>query len=153
MEFHILYQQESTTEGVNFHSLFFILSKGLTEVLMDFLTTHLGEGTVHHTSKGTQYSYVCPFCNDHKERLFVNVDRQVFICHNCETSGRAITLISMLEGITWKQALEQYRSEEGYYKPLPESLEQEVFARLSAKEDTVDSRKYVYPLPEEFILL
>ncbi len=123
-------------------------------MLMDFLTASLGEGTPHHTSKGLQYSYVCPFCSDHKERLFVNVDRQVFICHNCETSGSAITLISMLEGISWKEALEQYRTVEGYDKPLPASLEQEVYSRLLAQgAEELTGNKYVYPLPEEFILL
>lgn len=121
-------------------------------MLLDFLIGRLGNGTPHRTSKGMQYSWMCPLCDDHKERLFVNLDRQVFICHNCQTAGTAITLISLLEGVEWKKALDMYRGLEGYEKPLPEDLEQEVYQRLF-KPDDVETSKYVYPLPDEFILI
>jgi DNA primase len=119
---------------------------------LDYVEATLGEGTYHNTSKGAQYSYCCPFCNDHKERLFVNVDRQVFHCHHCETSGTLITFISMLTGITWHDALNIYREYQGQEYQLPDSLEREVYDKLTAKVE-VEQEKYIHPLPDEFVLL
>lgn len=121
-------------------------------ILLDYLQSHLGDGVPHRTSKGLQYSFMCTLCNDHKDRLFVNMDRQVFICHHCETAGTVITLISLLEGVDWKKSLDIYRDMEGYEKPLPEDLEREVYERLF-KVEAREAPRMVYPLPEEFTLI
>lgn len=117
--------------------------------ISDYLDAALGEGTAHYTSKGLQYSYDCPFCGDTRERLFINVDRQLFHCHNCDTSGTIVTFLSMHSHISWKDALKVYRDYEGYERPLSEDLEQEVYSKLFKQEIVIE--KYVHPLPEEFI--
>lgn len=117
--------------------------------ITDYLDAALGEGVYHNTSKGIQYSYNCPFCSDTRGRLFVNIDRQVFHCHNCDTSGTMITFLSMHSHITWRDALKVFREYEGYEKPLSEDLEKEVYTKLFKPEVKIE--RYVYPLPDEFI--
>lgn len=120
--------------------------------IIDYLDGAFGEGTNHHTSKGHQVSYHCPFCDDRRERLFVNVDRKVFYCHNCEIKGSLVTLISDYANITWKDALNIYREFEGYEVQLPESIEEEVYSKL-IKVPKIEIPTYVHPLPEEFTLI
>lgn len=121
-------------------------------MILDYIQSALGEGTLHSTSKGTQFSFCCPFCNDYKPRLFVNVDRGVYFCHHCESKGTLVSFISDYARIPWKEALKVYREYESYDKPLPASLEEEVYQRL-IKAPEIDTAKYVFPLPEEFILI
>jgi DNA primase len=121
-------------------------------MIVDYLEDLLGEGTAHKTSRGMQYSYKCPICNDWKERLFIHPDRGKYKCHNCDSGGTIITLVSEINHIPWKEALNIYREYEGYEIELPESIESEVLARLIEKP-IIEIPKYVYPLPEEFILI
>lgn len=117
--------------------------------IIDYLESALGEGTPHNTSKGLQYSFDCPFCGDTRERLFINMDRQAFWCHNCQATGTIVTFISMHSHVTWKDALKVFREYEGYERPLSEDLEKEVYSKLFKQEIQVE--KYVHPLPEEYI--
>lgn len=121
-------------------------------MITDYLDSALGESTFHMTSKGEQYSYDCCFCDDRKQRLFVNLDRKVYYCHNCESSGTLVTLISEYASITWQEALSVYREYEGQETALPESIEEEIFSRL-IKVPQIEVPKYIHPLPDEFILL
>ena len=142
---------------INFRPFPFLIGEGRfslgdEEMITDYLDSAFGEGTHHNTSKGTQVSYCCPFCDDRKERMFVNLDRKVFFCHNCEVTGSLVTLISDFTKITWKEALDVYREYEGYEVQLPDSIEEEVYSKL-IKVPKIEVPKFVYPLPEEFILL
>jgi DNA primase len=121
-------------------------------IIIDYLDAVLGEGKPHTTSKGVQYSYQCPICGDWKDRLFVHPDRKVVFCHNCEYANSVITFISDMSNITWKEALNIYREYDGYDVKLPDSLQEEIYARLSSAPEII-KEKYVYPLPEEFILV
>lgn len=117
--------------------------------VIDYIDQSLEGGKPHHTSKGLQYSYNCPFCNDHKPRMFVNVGKQVYYCHHCQATGTLITFISEYARIPWKEALKIYRDYAGYSIQLPESLEDEIYSRLFAEDLEVE--KVPYDLPEEFI--
>ncbi len=119
---------------------------------MDYLDVILGEGTSHSTSKGHQVSYKCPLCGDHKERLFINVDKKVFFCHHCQATGSIVSFISDYTDIAWKDALDIYRQYETYEIKLPESIEEEVYSKL-IEAPTIDIPQYVYPLPEEMIFM
>ncbi len=121
-------------------------------MITDYIDSMLGEGTPHSTSKGMQYSYKCPLCDDHKERLFINVDRKVFKCHNCDEAGTLITFMSIYNHITWHDALDIFREYEGYEQPLPEDIEEEIYSKL-IKVPPIEVPKFVHPLPEEFILM
>lgn len=120
-------------------------------MIIDYLLQVLdGNQTAHHTQKGLQYSFNCPFCNDSRSRLFINIDNQMFYCHNCESAGTLISFISSYNKITWKDALDVYREFQGYNFQLPESLEQEIVLKLMDKKQ-YEQKKIVHDLPEEFI--
>lgn len=121
-------------------------------MIMTYFDSILGEGTHHSTSKGDQYSYKCPYCNDYKERLFVNINRKVYYCHNCEAKGTMIGLLSDINHVTYGEALKIYREYEGEYI-LPEEIENEIYNRLVLKGEELEIPKTAYELPEEFILL
>lgn len=123
-------------------------------MILEYLQSALGEGTSHpNTSRGAQHSFKCPFCSDHKERFFVHWQRQVFYCHNCETTGSLVTFISDYAQISWYDALDVYRQYQTYEFVLPDNLQEEVYARLMPISETIRKEKYVHPLPEEFILI
>lgn len=122
-------------------------------MITDYLDAIIGEGTYHNTSKGTQYSYQCPLCGDYKDRLFVNIDRGKFFCHHCGMGGTTVTLVSLINNITWKEALTVYREYQNDEVELPEDIEHEVYTRLIEGAMEIEIPKFVYPLPEEFILL
>ncbi|WCS68538.1 DNA primase [Bacillus phage vB_BsuM-Goe16] len=118
-----------------------------------YLDAIMGEGEYHRTSKGDQYSYQCPYCSDWKDRLFVNVDRKLYHCHNCKASGTLVGLLSDINHITYSEALKIYREYEGEHK-LPEDIELEVYNRLIVgSTEEIEVPKTAYELPEEFILL
>lgn len=123
-------------------------------MITDYLDAILGEGTYHNTRKGDQYSYKCPLCDDHKERMFVNTTNGKFFCHHCDTGGTTVTLVSIINNITWKEALSVYREYQKFEIELPESIEQEVYDKLiNSKVPDIVVPKFVYPLPEEFTLI
>ncbi|MMZ43646.1 DNA primase [compost metagenome] len=124
-------------------------------MIIDYLDSALGQGTPHpNTSRGLQYSYKCPFCGDYKERLFVHPGRQTFYCHNCESAGSLVTFISDYAQIPWYDALKVYREYVDYDQILPDDLQQEIYTKLMSDIIQAPSKpKYVYPLPEEFVLL
>jgi len=121
-------------------------------MITDYLESLLGEGTPHNTRKGLQYSYECPLCNDHKERLFINVDRGKFFCHHCDAGGTIVTFIALFSNITWKQSLDIYREYQGYEIALPESIEDEIHSML-IELPQIEIPKYVHPLPDEMIFM
>lgn len=118
--------------------------------ILSYIDNALGEGTHHNTSRGYQHSYHCPFCNDYKERLFINPDRQVYFCHNCGAKGTLVAFISNYEHIPWDDALKIYRGYEGYERQLPDSIEEEIYTKLN-NIPTLKENKIAYPLPKEFI--
>jgi len=122
-------------------------------MILDFLEATLGSGTRHDTKKGTQYSYYCPFCGDHRERLFVNIDTHVYWCHNCESTGSTVTFISNYSGISWYDALSVFREYESYERVLPDDLREEIYSKLLPVAHELKKDKHIHPLPEEFILL
>lgn len=120
-------------------------------MLLDYIQDLLQqEGTPHNTSKGYQHSFKCPFCNDSKERLFINFDNKKFWCHNCSTGGTLVTFLSQLTHIPYKDALVVFRLNVGYEKPLPEELEDEIRSRLLNAPPAYQER-YIHPLPKGFI--
>lgn len=127
-----------------------VLGNNRRENILGYIDNALGKGTYKNTSRGPQQSYLCPFCNDHKERMFVNVDRQVYFCHNCGNKGTLVSFISDYEHIPWEDALKVYRGYQGYERQLPDSIEDEIYTKLNTIP-IIDSPKFVYPLPKEFI--
>lgn len=113
------------------------------------LDAEIGEGEYKRTNKGAQFAYSCPFCNDYKPRMFIHYGRQAFYCHNCGEKGTLISFLSKYYGYSWQKALLLYRDHEGYEKPLPDNVEEEIYDRLL----NIDTRanRIIHPLPDEYI--
>ncbi|WIT26452.1 hypothetical protein [Bacillus phage SPO1L4] len=123
-------------------------------MLQLYLDSIMGEGKYHATSKGDEYSYPCRICNDWKDRLFVNMDKKVYKCHNCEAKGTVVDLLSKVNNITYAEALKIFREYHGEMKKLPDDIEMEVYNRLIVgPESEIEVPKMAFELPEEFILL
>lgn len=58
-----------------------------TQKVLQILTTHLGEGTIHR--KG-EMSYFCPACNHYKKKLQVNIKSQKWHCWVCNIRGTGV---------------------------------------------------------------
>ena len=61
------------------------------------------------TKVNNQLRYTCPFCQDHKERLFINDDANskrygLWTCFNCGRSGNFTSLVAQIEGISYDEA-------------------------------------------------
>lgn len=62
---------------------------------------------VHLTRKGRNYFGLCPFHNEKSASFSVSPDRQIFHCFGCGVGGNVYTFLMKIEGITFKEALEQ----------------------------------------------
>ena len=62
---------------------------------------------VHLTRKGRNYFGLCPFHNEKSPSFSVSPDRQIFHCFGCGVGGNVYTFLMKIEGITFKEALEQ----------------------------------------------
>lgn len=122
--------------------------------IINYLDTLMGEGTHKTTSRGTQYSYNCPICGDHKDRLFVHPSKGVCHCHNCGYSHSIVTLIADITKGTWRDSLTIFRTYAGYNFEMPENIENEIFNKLiKLNEEEIDGFRIIHELPEEFILI
>ena len=62
---------------------------------------------VNLTRKGRNYFGLCPFHNVKSPSFSVSPDRQIFHCFGCGVGGNVYTFLMKIEGITFKEALEQ----------------------------------------------
>ena len=62
---------------------------------------------VYLTRKGRNYFGLCPFHNEKSPSFSVSPDRQIFHCFGCGVGGNVYTFLMKIEGITFKEALEQ----------------------------------------------
>jgi len=121
-------------------------------MITEYLESILGRPKdYHNTQKGLQANWDCPFCADRRQRFFVNLDRHVVWCHNCEYGATLITFISDFTHTDFKSALRTFREYEGFLKPLPQSIETEIYEKLFASEISQATNKVIYKLPDEFI--
>lgn len=108
----------------------------------------LGDGKI--TSKGDEIHWNCPFCGDHRKRLFVHLFKHVVFCHNCFYSGSVVKLLANLQGITYQKALKLYQSSYGNGFYVPDSVRDEVLEILKIIDPDKYFTKQAIPLPEEF---
>ena len=61
---------------------------------------------VHLKRSGRNYFGLCPFHNEKSPSFSVSPDKQIFHCFGCGVGGNVINFISKIEGIGFKEAIE-----------------------------------------------
>lgn len=116
-------------------------------MVINYLENLLGRPQV--TSKGDEYHWDCPLCGDRRKRLYVNVNTHSAWCFNCEFRGSIISLISAIEGISFKEALEIYKSHHGVFQ-MPEQIKDEVIQKINKVSYSRYFSKVPVDLPDDY---
>jgi len=88
---------------------------------------------VHLKRKGRNYFGVCPFHNEKSPSFSVSPDRQIFKCFGCGVGGTAYTFLMKIEGITFREAVEQLAERANIQLPKLENNEDTAKEELKAK--------------------
>ena len=88
---------------------------------------------VHLTRKGRNYFGLCPFHNEKSPSFYVSPDRQIFHCFGCGVGGNVYTFLMKIEGITFREALEQLAERANIQLPTLENSADTAREELKAK--------------------
>ena len=88
---------------------------------------------VHLTRKGRNYFGLCPFHNEKSPSFSVSPERQIFHCFGCGVGGNIYTFLMKIEGIGFKDAIEQLAERANIQLPKIENLEEDRKEELKAK--------------------
>lgn len=88
---------------------------------------------VHLTRKGRNYFGLCPFHNEKSPSFSVSPDRQIFHCFGCGVGGNVYTFLMKIEGITFKESLEQLAERANIQLPTLENNADTAKEELKAK--------------------
>lgn len=88
---------------------------------------------VHLTRKGRNYFGLCPFHNEKSPSFSVSPDRQIFHCFGCGIGGNVYTFLMKIEGITFREALEQLAEKANIQLPTLENSADTAREELKAK--------------------
>lgn len=70
--------------------------------IVDVISEHLSL-----KKKGREMVGVCPFHDDHRPSLYVNVSKQIFKCFACGAGGDVFKFVQMRENLSFPQAVER----------------------------------------------
>jgi len=76
--------------------------------IVDVISEH-----VSLSRKGKEMVGLCPFHDDHRPSLYVNVVKQIFKCFACGAGGSVLTFVQMRENLTFPQAIERLAERAG----------------------------------------
>lgn len=88
---------------------------------------------VHLTRKGRNYFGLCPFHNEKSPSFSVSPDKQIFHCFGCGVGGNVFTFISKIEGIGFKEAIENLADRAGIVLPKSTNNEDSRKEELKSK--------------------
>ena len=88
---------------------------------------------VHLTRKGRNYFGLCPFHNEKSPSFSVSPERQIFHCFGCGVGGNIYTFLMKIEGIGFKDAIEQLAERANIQLPRIENPEEDRKEELKAK--------------------
>lgn len=83
--------------------------------------------------KGRNYFGLCPFHNEKSPSFSVSPDRQIFHCFGCNAGGNVYTFLMKIEGISFKEAVEQLAERANIQLPKLETSEGSLKEELKAK--------------------
>ena len=61
----------------------------------------------------------CPFCGDHRRRLYLYTDTNQYHCFNCRAHGNAVSLYARRTGLTYKNAYHELLEDSVLHFPQP----------------------------------
>lgn len=76
---------------------------------------------VHLKRSGRNYFGLCPFHNEKSPSFSVSPDKQIFHCFGCGVGGNVYTFLTKIEGISFKEAVEQLAEKSNIVLPQLES--------------------------------
>lgn len=88
---------------------------------------------VHLKRSGRNYFGLCPFHNEKSPSFSVSPDKQIFHCFGCGVGGNVITFISKIEGLGFKEAIENLAERAGIVLPTINNNEDSQKEELKAK--------------------
>lgn len=83
--------------------------------------------------KGRNYFGLCPFHNEKSPSFSVSPDRQIFHCFGCNAGGNVYSFLMKIEGIGFKEAVEQLAERANIQLPKLESSEDTAKEELKEK--------------------
>ena len=97
--------------------------------------------------KGREMVGLCPFHDDHRPSMNVNVQKQIFKCFACGAGGDVFKFIQMRENLTFPQAIERLAERAGIQ--LPKKTQKSKINRQSEtcgeQSRTIDNQQSVDP--------
>ena len=82
---------------------------------------------------GRNYFGLCPFHNEKSPSFSVSPDKQIFHCFGCGVGGNVFTFISKIEGIGFKEAIENLADRAGIVLPKSSNNEDSRVEELKSK--------------------
>lgn len=94
---------------------------------------------LHLKRSGRNYFGLCPFHNEKSPSFSVSPDKQIFHCFGCGVGGNVITFISKIEGLGFKEAVENLAERANIVLPTLNNNEDSRKEELKAKVYKVNS--------------
>ena len=88
---------------------------------------------VHLKRSGRNYFGLCPFHNEKSPSFSVSPDKQIFHCFGCGVGGNVFTFISKIDGIGFKEAIENLADRAGIVLPKSTNNEDSRKEELKSK--------------------
>ena len=88
---------------------------------------------MHLKRSGRNYFGLCPFHNEKSPSFSVSPDKQIFHCFGCGVGGNVFTFISKIEGIGFKEAIENLADRAGIVLPKSTNNEDSRKEELKSK--------------------
>ncbi len=94
---------------------------------------------VHLKRSGRNYFGLCPFHNEKSPSFSVSPDKQIFHCFGCGVGGNVITFMTKIEGIGFKEAVENLAERANIVLPTLNNAEDSKKEERKAKVYKVNS--------------
>ena len=100
------------------------------EIIMNYIDDY------KTASSSEEVRFNCPFCNDSRKRMYVNLETGKFYCHNCQSQGRNPKgLIAKLTGLSLLEVSDEFKDILSEDIGSKENLSERIYEKLEIKED------------------